>query len=135
MCLAICPQRSYKSNPADEGSKGVSADCLERWINGPSFLTQSDEMWPKQPEDLCSLAEDQSELKKTIVYTATTTINPTNFELTDVFIRFSSWIRLKRTILRYKTNGSFDTRVIYGNPSRTTRLTTNAYSQRVKSTP
>ena len=37
-------------------------------------------MWPKQPEDLCSLPEDQSELKKTIVYTATTTIKPTNFD-------------------------------------------------------
>ena len=96
-----------QSNPADEASRGVSADCLERWINGPSFLTQPDEKWPKQPEDLCSLPEDQSELKKTIVYTAKTTINPTNFELNDVFIRFSSWIRLKRTIawiLRYKTN-------------------------------
>ena len=96
-----------QSNPADEASRGVSADCLERWINGPSFLTQPDEKWPKQPADLCSLPEDQSELKKTIVYTATTTINPTNFELNDVFTRFSSWIRLKRTIawiLRYKTN-------------------------------
>ena len=85
----------------------MSTDCLGRWINGPSFLTQPDEKWPKQPEDLCSLPEDQSELKKTIAYTATTTINPTNFELNDVFIRFSSWIRLKRTIawiLRYKTN-------------------------------
>ena len=98
-----------QSNPAVQASRGVSADCLERGINGPSFLTQSDEKWPKQPEDLISLPEDQSELKKTIVYTrtATTTINPTNFELNDVFIRFSSWIRLKRTIawiLRYKTN-------------------------------
>ena len=85
-----------QSNPADEGSRGVSADCLERWINGPSFLTQPDEMWPKQPEDLCSLPEDQPEDLCTLPE-----------ELNDIFIRFSSWIRLKRTIawiLRYKTN-------------------------------
>ena len=94
-------------NPADESSRGVSADCLERWINGPSFLTQPTEAWPKQPDDLCNLPEDQPEVKKTIVHAVTTTINPTHSELSDVFNRFSSWIRLKKAIawiLRYKTN-------------------------------
>ena len=96
-----------QSNPADESSRGVSADCLERWINGPSLLTQPKEAWPKQPVDLLNLPEDQPELKKTIVHAVTTTTNSVHFELDDVFIRFSSWIRLKKAIawiLRYKTN-------------------------------
>ena len=96
-----------QSNPADESSREVSADCLERWINGPSFLTQPKETWLKQPVDLSNLPEDQPELKKTIVHAVTTTTNSIHFELDDVFIRFSSWIRLKKAIawiLRYKTN-------------------------------
>ena len=98
-----------ESNPADESSRGVSADCLERWVNGPSFLTQPKETWPKQPDDLCNLPEDQPEIKKTIVHAcaATTTTNPTHSELNNVFNRFCSWIRLKKAIawiLRYKTN-------------------------------
>ena len=98
-----------ESNPADESSRGGSADCLERWVNGPSFLTQPKETWPKQPDDLCNLPEDQPEIKKTIVHACavTTTTNPTHSELNDVFNRFSSWIQLKTAIawiLRYKTN-------------------------------
>jgi hypothetical protein len=96
------------SNPADDASRGVPADCLERWLHGPSFLAQSSEMWPKQPEDLCNLPDDQPELKKSNVCAAANTVNPpTDVELSDIFDRFSSWIRLKKTIawvLRYITN-------------------------------
>ena len=41
------------------------------------------------------------------MHAVTTTTNSIKFELDDVFIRFSSWIRLKKAIawiLRYKTN-------------------------------
>ena len=96
-----------QSNPADDASRGVAADCLERWIHGPDFLTQSSETWPKQPDDLCNLPEDQPELKKAIVCAAGTTTNQTHIKLADIFNRFSSWIRLKKTIawiLRYKNN-------------------------------
>jgi hypothetical protein len=96
-----------QSHPADDASRGVSADCLERWIHGPDFLTQSSETWPKQPDDLCNLPEDQPELKKAIVCAAGTTTNQTHAELADIFNRFSSWTRLKKTIawiLRYKNN-------------------------------
>jgi len=39
------------SNPADEGSQGLNAsDFLQKsqWINGPGFLWQSENHWPKQ---------------------------------------------------------------------------------------
>ena len=96
-----------QSNPDDQSSRGVFADCLERWIKRPSFLTQFKETWPNQPVHLFNLPEDQSQLKKTIVPAVTTTTNSIDFELDKVFIRFSLWIRLKKAIawiLRYKTN-------------------------------
>ncbi len=65
-------------------------------------------MWPKQPEDICNLPDDQPELKKSNVCAAANTVNlPTDVELSDIFDRFSSWIRLKKTIawvLCYITN-------------------------------
>lgn len=85
----------------------MSADCLERWINDPAFLVQPKKTWPTQPVDPFNLPEDQSELRKAIVHAATIATNPINFELNDVFNRFSSWVRLKKVIawiIRYKTN-------------------------------
>lgn len=38
------------SNPADDASRGVPSDSLQRWIEGPNFLTQPNEAWRKRPE-------------------------------------------------------------------------------------
>lgn len=39
-------------NPANEASRGVSADGMQRWINGPEFLSQPMESWPQRPADI-----------------------------------------------------------------------------------
>ena len=36
-------------NPADDASRGVPANSLKRWIEGPEFLRQTNESWPKRP--------------------------------------------------------------------------------------
>ena len=38
-----------KLNPADDTSRGVPADSVKRWIEGPEFLCQTNESWPKRP--------------------------------------------------------------------------------------
>ena len=94
------------SNPADEASRGVSADSLERWINGPSFLTQSDDEWPQQPAELDDPREEEMEFKKAKVCASTTIPQPPAIS-DQLFKRFSSWDRLKKIIawiLRYKAN-------------------------------
>ena len=47
-----------KLNPADNASRGVtSAEVLEKeWINAPSFLWMSEDMWPKlSPDDITNV--------------------------------------------------------------------------------
>ncbi len=46
------------SNPADDASRGVPADSLQRWIEGPEFLIKAHETWPKRPEDLAANVSD-----------------------------------------------------------------------------
>jgi hypothetical protein len=82
------------SNPADEASRGVSADSLERWINGPRFLTQSDDEWPQQPAELDDPREEEMEFKKAKVC-ASTTIPQTPAISDQLFKRFSSWDRFE----------------------------------------
>ena len=56
-------------NPADDASRGVSADSLERWIQGPEFLCQSNQTWPKRPAEMNTNVDDTDpEVKRPIVY-------------------------------------------------------------------
>ena len=90
-------------NPADDASRGVQADSLERWIEGPEFLRQSNESWPKRPADMGTKVEDtDAEVKGTTVF-ANQSREP--HPLTAVIERYSSWNRLKIIVawsLRYK---------------------------------
>ena len=45
-------------NPADDASRGVSANSLQRWIQGPEFLCQSNETWPKRPAEINANVDD-----------------------------------------------------------------------------
>ncbi|KAK3754770.1 hypothetical protein QZH41_007277 [Actinostola sp. cb2023] len=71
---AICEQSSpsqwryvdTKSNPADDASRGLSADEMlqtQRWINGPEFLWQNEENWPKRLA-VMDATDDDLEIKK-----------------------------------------------------------------------
>ena len=93
-------------NPADDASRGVSADSLQRWIHGPEFLTQSKETWPQRPADMnTTIPEDDPEVKKeSVAYTSEASARD---PISDIIERFSSWTQLKRIvawILRYKSN-------------------------------
>ena len=45
----ILDSTSIEDNPADTGTRGITADSLKQssWVNGPSFLKTSD--WPFNP--------------------------------------------------------------------------------------
>ena len=58
-----------KSNPVDDASRGMSADDLlqsKRWINGPEFLLQTSDTWPKWTDDVTGIPEDDVEVKRMI---------------------------------------------------------------------
>ncbi|XP_030842249.1 uncharacterized protein LOC105438717 [Strongylocentrotus purpuratus] len=93
-------------NSADDGSQGIPARSLDRWLTGPEFLLQEKEVWPEDPaslkkEDVPELdLQNDSEVKKTHVYATSS-----HDEIDDLMTRYSSWDRLKRGIawlLRYK---------------------------------
>ena len=49
------------SNPADDASRGLSAEEFirnERWMNGPAFLWEKEDQWPKQPDLSREVKED-----------------------------------------------------------------------------
>ena len=91
-------------NPADDASRGVQTDALERWIQGPEFLSQADETWPKRPTGISNIDNDDPEVK--IPTVCSTTSNEFDGSPLDRIIeRYSSWDRLRRImawILRYK---------------------------------
>eukprot|EP00057_Strongylocentrotus_purpuratus_P026706 XP_011681180.1 PREDICTED: uncharacterized protein LOC100893948 [Strongylocentrotus purpuratus] len=104
-----------KSNPADDGSRGLHAiemtkDC--RWITGPKYLWESETHWPPMPSvlegdhiDSQTNLEGDPEAKKCHVnITKSTDVNTTD-SIKKLMERHSTWNRLKRGvgwILRYK---------------------------------
>ena len=96
-----------KSNPADIASRGSSPDALsesELWWKGPDFLSQDESDWPAQPVGVKNMDSD-AELKKEVSTCAT--MSSETFTLTDIFTKFSSWYKLKKSIawlLRLRAN-------------------------------
>lgn len=92
-------------NPADDASRGVSADSLDRSIQGPDFITQSSETWPQRPADMAAnVRDDDPEVKDSIVYASELSGQD---PIAKIIERFSSWSHLKRAVawlLRYKTS-------------------------------
>ena len=55
------------SNPTDYASRGFSGSEARKsrhWFNGPAFLDQEESKWPKQPDEIPDLPEDDHELKR-----------------------------------------------------------------------
>ena len=93
-----------ESNPADEASRGVPADGMQRWINGPEFLSQTMENWPQRPADMGGVPQDDPEIKESAKVYATGTDSA--YPFSKVFERISSWNKLKKVVawaLRYKS--------------------------------
>ena len=58
---------STKQNPADDASRGLSAEALlknKRWIQGPDFLWKSEDAWPSQQYSVSTVAENDPEVKR-----------------------------------------------------------------------
>ncbi|XP_078493996.1 uncharacterized protein LOC144749513 [Ciona intestinalis] len=58
-----------KRNPADAASRGLMPDKatgeqVNVWINGPSFLHQSEDSWPVRPSSLPTIPDSDPEVKK-----------------------------------------------------------------------
>ena len=96
-----------KENPADDASRGLSADALlnnKRWFNGPEFLWRNQEHWPKQVH-YPSACEDDPEIKQ--AHQTLLVENDTHDSMEEIFKRFSSWQNLKKFIswmIRYSVN-------------------------------
>ena len=86
-----------KQNPADDASRGLSAEALlknERWIQRPEFLWKSEEAWPSQQYSVSTVAENDPEVKKEPRVFSTDA--DTGWNLGQLFERFSNWHRLKK---------------------------------------
>ena len=89
-----------KSNPADDASRGMSADDLlqsKHWMNGPEFLLQTSDTWPKWNDDTDGITEDDVEVKG-MVQSNSVNISNERGMTSLIFSHFSSWNRLKKAI-------------------------------------
>ena len=99
---------STQLNPADDASRGLSADELisnRRWLTGPDFLWKPEPYWPATFNILDKIPDEDPEIKREVHAFATTNTDKSMLEV--MFKRFSSWERLKKFIawlLRYRTN-------------------------------
>ena len=95
-----------QSNPADECSRGLSADEMlsqQRWSQGPAFLMQEESTWPKTPDLKQQNLDNDPEIKKATTYYAVHASDTTSLD--KLLERRSSWHALKKNIawlLRFK---------------------------------
>eukprot|EP00057_Strongylocentrotus_purpuratus_P002697 XP_003725052.1 PREDICTED: uncharacterized protein LOC100888496 [Strongylocentrotus purpuratus] len=93
-----------KSNPADDGSRGLLADEMKenpRWLEGPQFLWADEGSWPSPPAVIPDLPYEDPEIRKS----ARVNLTMYSDKLADLLNRYSSWTKLKRCVawlLRYK---------------------------------
>ena len=94
------------SNPADDASRGLSAEEKNRWINGPSFLWEAEDSWLRQPDIPAEIKEDDHEVKKERkAFSVASTAEADS--LNRMIQSCSSWYKLKKLmawILRYRCN-------------------------------
>ena len=96
------------SNPADGASRGVPSNSLQRWIEGPDFLSKSPDEWPKRPEEIVLTTEDNDpEVKKSSFVCAADASTDGRHLAVEIVKGFPSLCRVKRVfawILRDKGN-------------------------------
>ena len=89
-----------KSNPADDASRGVTAECFvqnDRWIKGPAFLSRPESDWMAHPRNTEELSEDDPEVKRESSSFAVQ-VSEAYASLASIVERFSSWFRLLKFI-------------------------------------
>ena len=94
-----------RSNPADEGSRGLNAKNFvqkSQWIKGPEFLWQTEDHWPQQALYKDEVDPSSPDVRKV---TANAMVIEGRQNILNRFERFSSWQRLKTAIalcMKYK---------------------------------
>ena len=96
-----------KSNPADEASRGVTADVFVqngRWLKGPVFLLTTESEWADHVQERAELTENDPEIKKEPKSFAVS-VSEVYASVVRIVKRFSSWMNLLKFIamcLRYQ---------------------------------
>ena len=88
-----------KENPADDASRGMRAETFlkgRRWINGPKFLCEPKEVWPKLDADLDMIPADDPEVKRDL--TVNSVVVDSESATDRLLCYFSSWMRLKTSV-------------------------------------
>ena len=85
-------------NPADDASRGLSIDEMNvnRWFNGPQFLTQREKSWPLDPTlRQQELTDEDPEVKYDLQNCCLALTNQEDLDVFSKLIqRFSSWEKL-----------------------------------------
>nr|XP_039272262.1 uncharacterized protein LOC120346563 [Styela clava] len=90
-----------KNNPADVASRGLSPRCIDKaisWFNAPKFLWHSQEHWPKRPEVLPRIPENDPEVKTIINTNVNMEKDNVKSVLSMLMERYSDYGRLQRAI-------------------------------------
>ena len=91
-----------EDNPADEASRGLSANELlvsKRWPNGPHFLCLPECSWPHQPNTCTTDLEGDPEVKREVTTLTLTDQRPYEESVVEKLIRrYSSWYKLQRSV-------------------------------------
>ena len=88
---------SSKNNPADEASRGLTADnflACKRWIEGPDFLQKSEVDWPRT-FDLQPISSGDPEVKRDVMMNV---INTHEDVTTKLMNFFSEWNKLRTSV-------------------------------------
>ena len=89
-----------KSNPADEASRGVTADVFVqngRWLKGPVFLLTTESEWADHVQERAELTENDPEIKKEPKSFAVS-VSEVYASVVRIVKRFSSWMNLLKFI-------------------------------------
>ena len=89
-------------NPADDATRGLDASKLisqSRWINGPYFLKFEDDLWPVATCALPVIPDEFAVLKKQVFNVNAAKDLKTHEPFLERFSRFSTWYKLKRSML------------------------------------
>ena len=94
-------EKETKSNPADEGSHGISVHEImsSKWISGPEFLWKNEDQWPQtmktQEEVSTEPSEQDPEVKRSITMA---TVAAPEVPFADHMMHFSDWFRAKKSV-------------------------------------
>ena len=107
--LAIIHALSYPSqwryvetstNPADSASRGIKPSDSRKtqmWVRGPEFLYDEENAWPKMPEDIREMTDENLEWRKGAQINEILA-NDQNRTLDDFLEYYSCWYRLQKGV-------------------------------------